>query len=200
MRVSAPSLSDTPPPARQDFANDWSMLRGITAIVFGMLALAWTDITQLMLVLFFGAYALADGIFALIAAGARREDPQSQLWLGTIGVCGIVTALFTLLWPGLTAMTLLLVIAGWAVATGAAEIVGGILIRQRADQEWMLIASGALSVVIGLALAAQPDAGAVALVWLIGATATVQGILEVTASLRLRDRYRVALRPRRLGK
>jgi uncharacterized membrane protein HdeD (DUF308 family) len=166
--------------------NWWLLLlRGIVAIVFGVLTFAWPGITLLTLVLFYGAFALVDGVLA-IAAAVMGGAPAPRWWLAIVGLLGIAVGILTFAWPGVTALILLLFIAGWAIATGTLQIVGAIALRKEIDNEWLLIASGALSVLFGLILVAQPQTGALALLFIIGAYAILYGILLVFFALRLR--------------
>jgi len=166
--------------------NWWLLLlRGIVAIGFGVLTFAWPGITLLTLVLFYGAFALVDGVLA-IAAAVMGGAPAPRWWLAIVGLLGIAVGILTFAWPGVTALILLLFIAGWAIATGALQIVGAIALRKEIDNEWLLIASGALSVLFGLILVAQPQTGALALLFVIGAYAILYGILLVSFSLRMR--------------
>ena len=107
-------------------------------------------------------------------------------WLAIVGLLGILVGILTLAWPGITALVLLLFIAGWAIATGILQIVGAVRLRKEIDNEWLLIASGVLSVIFGLILVVQPGAGALALLYVIGFYAVLYGILLVGLSLRLR--------------
>ncbi len=161
------------------------LLRGICAILFGVLAFVWPGITLLTLVLFYGAFALVDGVLAL-AEAVMGGAPAPRWWLALVGLLGIAVGILTFAWPGITALVLLLFIAGWAIATGILQIVGAIRLRKEIDNEWLLIASGALSVIFGLILVAQPGTGALALLYVIGIYAIIYGILEVWLSLRLR--------------
>ena len=99
---------------------------------------------------------------------------------------GIAVGILTFAWPGVTSLVLLLFIAGWAIATGVLQIVGAIKLRKEIDNEWLLIAGGALSVLFGLILVVQPGTGALTLLYVIGAYAILYGILLVFLSLRLR--------------
>jgi uncharacterized membrane protein HdeD (DUF308 family) len=161
------------------------LLRGIAAIVFGVLTFIWPGITLLTLVLFYGAFALVDGVLA-IAAAVMGGTPAPRWWLAIIGLLGIAVGILTFAWPGVTALVLLLFIAGWAIATGVLQIVGAIKLRKEIDNEWLLIAGGALSVLFGLILVVQPGTGALTLLYVIGAYAILYGILLVFLSLRLR--------------
>ena len=175
------------PPLLPALAQNWwlVLLRGIAAIVFGLLAFAWPGLTLVTLVLFYGAFALVDGVCAVIAA-IKGGTPAPRWWLALVGIAGIVAGLLTFVWPGVTALVLLFFIAGWAIAVGVFEIVGAIRLRKEIDNEWLLIAGGALSVLFGVAVIAVPGAGALALVWLIGIYAIVYGVILVMFALRLR--------------
>jgi uncharacterized membrane protein HdeD (DUF308 family) len=166
--------------------NWWLLLlRGIAAIIFGVLTFVWPGITLLTLVLLYGAYALVDGVLAIVAA-ITGDAPAPRWWLAIVGLLGILVGILTFVWPGITAVVLLLFIAGWAIATGILQIVGAIRLRKEIDNEWLLIASGVLSVLFGLILVVQPGAGALALLYVIGFYAVLYGILLVGFSLRLR--------------
>ncbi len=174
-------------PMLHELAKNWwlILLRGICAIIFGVLTFAWPGVTLVTLVLLYGAFALADGIFALGAAIAGRT-PEPRWWLALVGILGILAGVVTLFWPGMTAIVLLIFIAAWAIASGVMQIVGAIRLRKEIDDEWLLIASGVLSVLFGLVLLARPGLGALSMIFVIGAFAIVYGILEVMFSLRLR--------------
>lgn len=165
----------------QLFARNWwlFLLRGIAALVFGALSLIWPGISLLTLILFFGAYALADGAFALAAAIFGRSNAKLRWWLMLVGLLGIAIGIGTFAWPGLTALTLLYFIAGWVVATGALQIIGAIELRNFIEDEWWLIADGALAVLFGIFLFIMPGAGALALIWLIALFAIAYGILMI---------------------
>ncbi len=154
-----------PPGLLHALAGNWwlLLLRGVCAVVFGVLAFAWPGVTLVTLVLFYGAFALVDGICAVVAA-VMGGGPGSRWWLAASGLCGIAVGAMTLMWPGLTALVLLLFIAGWAIVTGLLEIIGAVRLRNEIDNEWMLILSGVVAVLFGLALLAQPGTGALALI------------------------------------
>jgi len=166
--------------------NWWAVvLRGVLAILFGILAFAWPGITLEVLVLFFGAYALVDGVFALIAGLSNRAGPN-RWWVVLEGLVGIVVGILTFLWPGPTAFALLYLIAAWAIVTGIFEILSAIELRREISNEWLLILSGILSVIFGVLIALFPEAGALSIIWLIAIYAIVFGIMFVALGLRLR--------------
>ena len=168
-------------------AKNWWMLllRGIAAIVFGALALAWPGMTLVALILFYGAYVLVDGVLAVVAA-ITGGTLAPRWWLAVVGLLGIAAGLLTFLMPGLTALVLLYFIAGWAIATGVFQIIGAIKLRHEIDNEWLLILGGIVSVLFGGAMFAAPGAGALALVTVIGIYALFIGVLLVALSLRLK--------------
>lgn len=168
-------------------ARNWwlELLRGVAAIVFGVLAFAWPGLTLVTLVLFYGAFVLVDGVLAL-AAAISGGNPMPRWWLALVGLAGIVAGGLTFLMPGVTAFVLLMFIAGWAIALGVFEIAGAIRLRKEIDNEWLLILNGAISVLFGLALLWRPGVGALAVVWMIGAYAIVLGVIYVAFALKLR--------------
>jgi uncharacterized membrane protein HdeD (DUF308 family) len=169
--------------------NWWALaLRGLFGILFGITAFAWPGITLVSLVLLFGAYSLVDGVFNVIAAvrgGTRGGVPWWALLVQ--GLAGIAVGIMTFAWPGITALALLYLIAAWAVVTGVFEVVAAIRLRKEIRGEWLLALSGILSVLFGLSLVAWPVAGALAVVWLIGAYAFASGVLLLILAFRLRS-------------
>jgi uncharacterized membrane protein HdeD (DUF308 family) len=166
----------------------WAVaLRGALAVLFGILALIWPGVTVVVLVALFGAYALVDGILALGSAafgGTRAAGRRG--WLILEGVVGVITGIITFAWPGVTALALLWIIAFWAIVTGVLEIIAAIRLRREMEGEWMLILSGALSVVFGLLLAIWPGAGALTLIVLIAIYAIIFGVALIVLGLRMR--------------
>jgi uncharacterized membrane protein HdeD (DUF308 family) len=162
------------------------LLRGIAAIVFGVLAFVWPGLTLFTLIILYGAYALIDGVIALIAAFSGGAKPAPTWWLIVAGIAGIAAGIATFVWPGITALVLIVFIGVWSIVRGIFEIVGAIKLRKEIDNEWWLILAGALSVVFGVLVLIMPGAGALALIWVIGAYAIVFGILLVGLSFRLR--------------
>jgi len=169
--------------------NWWALaLRGLAAIVFGVLAFVWPGITLWALVLLFGAYMLVDGIFAIVAA-VRAAGREARWWLLLVeGVLGVLAGLVAFLLPGITALALLYLVAAWAIFTGILQIVGAVRLRREIEGEWALILGGVLSVIFGVLLAVLPGPGILALVWLIGAYAVVSGMLLIVLAFRVRNR------------
>jgi len=162
------------------------LMRVIAAIIFGVLAFAWPSITLLTLMLFYGAFALVDGVLAVIAA-ITGGAPAPRWWLVIVCLLGIAAGLLTFLMPALSALVLLFFIAGWAIATGVFQIIGAIQLRKEIDNEWLLILGGIISVLFGIGVMFGSGCGALALVWVIGTYAVIVGGLLVALAFRLKE-------------
>lgn len=171
----------------QLLAKNWwlLLLRGLCGIVFGLLTLAWPGLTLVTLIFFYGAFVAVEGVVEIVAA-FRGGSAAPRWWLALAGIVALGAAAATFLAPGVTALVLLYLIGGWAVARGVFEIIGAIQLRKEIDNEWLLIFSGAMSVLFGLCVFFWPGASALTLLWLIGAYAIVAGALCVALALRLR--------------
>jgi uncharacterized membrane protein HdeD (DUF308 family) len=170
-------------------ARNWWVLalRGLCAIIFGILAFVWPGITLGALVLLYGAYALVDGILSIIAAVSKREGSGLPWWALLLqGLLGIAAGIVTFAWPGITALFLLFLIAAWAIVTGIFAIIAAIRLRKEIQGEFWLALSGILSVVFGVLLFVRPGAGALTVVWLIGSYAIFFGILLLVLAFRLK--------------
>ena len=173
----------------ETLARNWwlVLLRGIAGIIFGVLTFVWPSLSLAALVIIFGAYALADGVLAIISAIRWRGETE-RWWLILLeGLAGVAVGIITLFWPGITALALLYVIAAWALVTGALEIAAAIRLRNVIEGEWLLALSGIASVALGVLLALFPGPGALALVLWIGAFAIVSGALLIALAFKLRS-------------
>jgi uncharacterized membrane protein HdeD (DUF308 family) len=174
---------------KHTLVNNWGMVlvRGILAILFGIAALVVPGITLIVLVALFGAYALVDGvILSLLAIEARKGHPNWWLMLLS-GLVGIAAGLVTLVWPGITAASLFYVIVAWVIGTGIFETIYALRFRKEIEGEGLLVLDGVLSVAFGILLIAQPAAGALAVVWMIGVFAIAYGVILVVLAFRLRN-------------
>jgi uncharacterized membrane protein HdeD (DUF308 family) len=179
----------------ETLTRHWRALavRGGAAVLFGLMALIWPGITVLVLVLLFGAYALVDGVLALYAALAGRPGAEGRRgWLVFEGVAGVLAGIGAVVWPGITALALLYLIAAWALVTGAAEIATAIRLRRDIEGEWLMALSGLLSIVFGVLAFVFPAAGALAVVWLIATYAIFFGGVVLVLAFRLRRRAAVS--------
>lgn len=167
--------------------NWWALVvRGLLAIIFGILTFLWPGMTLLVLTLLFGAYALLDGIFAITAA-IRGSEPGAHWWVLVLeGIAGILAAAAAVLVPGITLLFLVLLVGGWAIVTGALEIAAAVRLRRHVHGEWLLGLAGVASIVLGILLFLAPAAGALVLALWIGAYAIVFGVILVALGFRLR--------------
>jgi uncharacterized membrane protein HdeD (DUF308 family) len=178
-----------PQPALPTLATNWwaLLLRGIAAVLFGLAALFWPGLTLFVLIVFFGAYALVDGILAIVA-GIRGSEGRRWLLLAE-GVLGVLAGLITFFWPGMTALFLLFVISAWAIFTGLLKVVMAIFFRREVENAWLMGLSGVLSVLFGVILAVLPGAGLLSLVWLIGIYALIVGVVLIVLGFSMRGQH-----------
>lgn len=172
--------------------NWWSLtLRGVLAVIFGLLTFAWPVITVHVLVIMFGIYAFIDGVLNL--AGAWRRSQQQRRWGAVLfeGIAGILAGLVAMVWPAITVIVLLGVIGIWAIITGVLEILAAIRLRKHITGEWILALSGVASIVFGVLLFAAPLAGALVIALWFGAYALLFGVLMIVLSFRLRGWHRL---------
>ena len=168
--------------------NWWIVaLRGLLAIVFGIIAFAWPEITMLSLVLVFAGYSIVDGTLGILLAirGARRGERWGLLML--TGLLSITAGVMAAVWPGLTVIAFVLIMAFWAVFTGA--VVTAVAFDMRVDHgRWWLVLAGLTSIVYGVLLVVAPLLGAVVLTWWVGAHALVLGVTLLILAFKLRMR------------
>jgi uncharacterized membrane protein HdeD (DUF308 family) len=167
--------------------NWWALgLRAATAILLGIIALAIPGVTLAAIVTMFGIYAIADGLFAIIAAvrGVRRHEQWGpMLFEGIIGVAAGTVALF---WPAIGALALTYLVAAWAMATGIFEIAAAVRLRKIMTGEWLLMIGGVLSILLAVGVGLFPGAGMMVLVWWLGAYALAYGLVSLALAIRVR--------------
>jgi uncharacterized membrane protein HdeD (DUF308 family) len=167
---------------------DWRKLavRGVAAVMFGLLTLLWPTITLTALVWLFGAFVLLNG--TVILSATLRGEPEARSergWLILEGVVSVVVGVVSFLWPGSTALVLLYLIALWAAGTGALELAIALRLRRTLRHEWLLTMAGVLSLLFAALLVISPGAGALAITWLIGWYALVTGGLMLALAYRV---------------
>lgn len=170
-------------------AARWWMLvvRGVAAIVFGIAAIVWPGISLLALVTLWGAYALVDGVFGVVLAARAGRAGERWGWLLFDGLVSIGAAAVAFLWPQITALALLTLIALWAVLSGVAQIVAAVELRRVITGEWLLALSGVLAIAFGVLALIFPGAGALAFVSGIGIYSSVSGVLLTALGFRIRQ-------------
>jgi uncharacterized membrane protein HdeD (DUF308 family) len=154
------------------------LFRGLAAIVFGVLTLVWPKISLVVLVFMFGIFAVISGITTIVAALRNREEPHWGVLLFE-GILGVLAGAVALVWPGITALAFLYLIASWAILTGILELVAPLSFPMSVGRGLLFVLSGIVSIVFGVLIAAQPAAGLLTLVWLIGLYAIIVGIMSI---------------------
>jgi uncharacterized membrane protein HdeD (DUF308 family) len=164
----------------------WIALRGVLAVLFGVVAIAQPAATVAAVVVVFGMYALVDGVYLSVSSlRARNEEPNWGMYL-LGGIVGMLIGVVTLIMPGITGLALLYAVAGWAVVKGIVEMIAAFRLRKVIDGEWLYFFAGALSLVLGFYMLARPGIGAVLLLTWLAIYAIVFGILLLAVALRLR--------------
>ena len=167
-------------------ANWWVVvIRGVAAVVFGILTFMWPGLTLAALVVLFGAYALCDGVFAVVLAVRRRTGERWWMLL-LAGIAGIVVGLIALTMPGITAVALIYVIAVRAILVGALEITAAVRLRKVIDREWIMALGGIASILFGVLILGYPASGALAVLLWIGTFSIIIGAALIGLGFRLR--------------
>jgi uncharacterized membrane protein HdeD (DUF308 family) len=173
-------------------AANWRALalRGLVALLFGLVVLFWPGLVFAVLAVLFGIYAVVDGAITFVPA-PRSSDRGARRWLPlTEGAVGVIAGLVAFLSSGMSGNGLVYVIVGWALATGVLKILTAVLLRAEVENGWLLAGSGALSVLFGVLLAALAGSDVPFLIPLIGAFAVVVGLALIVFAFRLRERRR----------
>jgi uncharacterized membrane protein HdeD (DUF308 family) len=168
--------------------NWWAIgLRAAAAFLLGILALALPIVTLAALVTLFGVYAIADGVFAIVAAvrGVRKHERWG--WMLVEGIIDIVAGAIALLYPAIGALALTWLVAGWALATGVFEIAAAIKLRKIMTGEWLLLLAGVFSVLLAILVALFPGVGAVLLVSWVAAYALLYGAVTLALAIRIKQ-------------
>jgi len=168
------------------------IVRGVVGLGIGVIAFVWPGVTIAALVVIFGCYAFIDGVTNLIL-GLTKTRTHGRSWAMAVqGIVGIAAGVLTFLWPGVTALALVIFIGAWAIVTGIFELVAAIRLRKIIRGEWLLALSGIMSIIFGVLVFAFPGAGAVGIAWILGAYSAAAGIILIMLGVRLRTRIAVA--------
>lgn len=172
----------------------WMMLiRGIIAVIFGVIALVWPGITVVALVFLFGIYSIVDGIITLVRAIRDRAQLRSWGWFVFTGVISVAAGVVALVWPGITALVLLYIIAFYAIIFGILGVVGSFKLKGFPGSGWgWLLAASVLAVIFGIVLLIFPGEGIIGLTWLLGWYAIFFGVLVLVAAFQVRSRAKEA--------
>ena len=162
------------------------LVRGIAAVLFGIIAFVWPHLTLSVLVLVFGVFAVISGITAM-AAALRNRGEQGWGFLLTQGILGILAGGVALVWPSITALAFLYLLAAWAILTGILELVAPLAFPMSGGRAVLSVLAGVVSVIFGILIAAQPSSGLLAVVWLIGVYAVVVGVMYIAVYFQSRS-------------
>ena len=179
-----------------DLRQAWPMLlaRAVFAVAFGLVALIWPTITLLILTWAFGLYAIIDGAIQIIDGIRRRDRPRWWLSL-LLGLLSLAAGVVALIWPGISAVALAIVVGAWALVTGLIEIISAVRQRRERRRPALLVLIGLVAAVAGVLILAWPALGAVALAALVGWFAVVYGILLAVLALQLRLTAQATMQP-----
>ena len=165
--------------------NWWiPVVRGVLAILFGILVFAFPNAAVTVFVYLFGAYMLLDGIAAL---GFAFDVNRGRGWLILSGIAGIAAGILTFMYPSATAVALVYIAAAWAIVTGIFEVIAAIEWREVLSDAWMLGLGGVLSIILGALLISSPSAGLIAWAWMVGIYAIAYGVLYIVTGFRLKS-------------
>lgn len=187
MSASSVSHSD---PFKSLFKQIWwvVLIRGILAVLFGIVALVWPDITVWALVVVFAVYAIVDGVVLAFQSIRDRASLDGWGWWLAMGVVSVVAGVVALAWPGITALVLLYVIAFYALLFGLTGIVGGLRFRKVPESGWVwTVVAGVLAVLFGLVLLIFPGEGILGLIFLVGIYAILFGVLLIVMAFQVRS-------------
>lgn len=165
----------------------WALaLRALAAILLGVIAIMMPGPTLAAIVIVFGIYAITDGVLAIIAAvrGIRKKERWGPMLLE--GIVGLVAGGIAIASPGIGALALTYLVAGWALVTGAFEIAAAIRLRKEIKGEWLLLLAGVLSIALAILVAIFPGVGALTLVWWLGAYAFAYGVVSLALAFKVR--------------
>ncbi len=154
------------------------LFRGLAAVLFGILTLVWPKLSLTVLVYLFGVFAVIGGITAVAAALRNRGEEGWGLLLFE-GILGILAGVVALVWPGITALAFLYLLAAWAIITGIMELVAPLAFTMSGGRAVLTALAGLASIIFGILIAAQPSSGLLAVVWLIGVYAIVFGVMYI---------------------
>ncbi len=167
--------------------NWWAVaIRGVLAIIFGLVAFLLPGVTMLSLVLVFSAYAFADGVFAIVAAARAASGRQRWGLLVLQGVLSILAAVVAVLWPGITVVVFVMLVAVWALLSGGLTLTAAFELPLDHGRWWLAL-GGLASILYGVLLIVAPLVGALVLTWWIGAYALVFGVMLLVLAFRLRS-------------
>ena len=182
------SSAAVPDSLGEALARNWWLiaLRGVLGVIFGVIALVMPVATILALVLLFSAYMVVDGAIAIYAAIRAARKQEGWGFLLFHGIASLAAAAIAFMWPGLTVVAFVLLIAAWSIVSGCLMLAAAMRTEQA---RWWLVLGGAAALLYGFLMIVAPLSGAVVLTWWLGAFALMFGVALIILSLKLRSRY-----------
>jgi uncharacterized membrane protein HdeD (DUF308 family) len=162
------------------------LFRGLAAIIFGVLTLVWPKLSLFVLVIMFGIFAVIGGITTIATAFQHRHE-EGWGWLFFEGILWSMVGVVALIWPGISALAFLYLIAAWAIIIGITEMVAPLAFPMSGGRGVLMVLAGLLSIVFGVVIAAQPASGLLAVAWLIGIYAIVFGVMHLAVYFEARS-------------
>jgi uncharacterized membrane protein HdeD (DUF308 family) len=161
------------------------LLRGVVALLFGILALISVQFVLLFLVYLFGAYVLLDGIMAIIVSLQERRSASGWWVVFLLGIVGVIVGLLCFIHPGNVALLIFYLVAIWLIISGLFGIISAFALRA-AGAEWLLVVVGVISIIVGIVFFIHPTSSILSIVWLLGIFALVYGIVQIVRAIQLR--------------
>ena len=162
-------------------------VRGLIALLFGILLLVWPGVSLFVFAIFFGAFAFVDGIFTLVAAVNYKAGAGQRAWLFVRGILGIIVGIVTFFWPAITELALVFLIGAWALVTGIMELNFAFRSVRETGAKWLFAVSDILSIILGILLLVRTIAAIIVMIWAIGAYAIIAGIVLIALGFWLRS-------------
>lgn len=187
--TSIPSTDSPKTDAMNDMlANNWwaVALRGVVAILFGIAAFAMPFVTMLSLVVVFAAFSFVDGVFGIIMSVRGARKGERWIWLLLSGILGIVASAVAVLWPGITVLAFVILVAAWALVSGTFMLISAFRLKVDHGRVWLVI-GGIASIIFGILLVVSPFIGALVLTFWTGAHALVLGATLLVLAYKLRS-------------
>ena len=167
--------------------NWWAVaLRGVVAILFGISAFAVPYVAMLSLVVVFAAFSFVDGVFGIVMSVRGARKGERWVWLLVSSILGVVAGVVALLWPGITVLAFVMLVAAWALVSGTFMLISAFRLKIDHGRVWLVI-GGIASVVLGILLVISPFIGALVLTFWIGAHALVLGVTLLVLAYKLRS-------------
>ena len=160
------------------------IIRGTAAVLFGILVVVWPGVSVLVMVILFGIYAVFDGVTNIVQYVTRKR--RRSVWQLVGGIISVLAGLVAFVWPGITALSLALVIGLWAVILGVSQLALAFEVKRTLGLWWLWLITGIVTTVFGLFLVVLPGPGILSLLGLLSSFAVLFGILLIASGIVMR--------------